>query len=393
MKFHDWLRGKEINLKPKLMFVVNTDSFFMSHRLPIAQRALKNGFEVHVACRLNCFSDKMKEMGLVVHPLSLDRRSIGIFSNGRTFFQILWIFSQVRPDLVHLVTIKPVLLGGLAARLACIPRVVVAISGLGFIFTERGIKAKIRRWLVGCFYRLALKHSTLKVICQNEHDSAIVVRLTGLSHEKIDLIKGSGVDLDEYPLLPIPEGKPVVMFASRLLVDKGVREFVDAARLIKSRSWNTRFVLLGNPDTGNPNTINKNELTSWVDENVIEWWGHRSDMPKALASCNMFVLPSYYGEGLPKVLIEASACGRAIITTKHPGCRDAIEPNKTGLLVPTRDAKALAEAILVLLLDRRLCEKMGRAGRELAVKNFDVKQVVKEHMSIYKDLFVDLSQG
>ena len=133
MKFHDWLRGKEINLKPKLMFVVNTDSFFMSHRLPIAQRALKNGFEVHVACRLNCFSDKMKEMGLVVHPLSLDRRSIGIFSNGRTFFQILWIFSQVRPDLVHLVTIKPVLLGGLAARLACIPRVVVAISGLGFI--------------------------------------------------------------------------------------------------------------------------------------------------------------------------------------------------------------------------------------------------------------------
>ena len=368
------------------MFVVNTDSFFVSHRLPIALAAMEDGFEVHLASSQTDHSENAWSKELTFHPLSLDRRSSGIVSNLRTFFQLFKLFKQTKPDLVHLVTIKPVLLGGLAARLAGLPSVVAAISGLGFIFIARGVRANLRRWLVGSLYRLALGHPNLKVIFQNEDDRECLTRLCALPHHKTALIRGSGVDLANYKNSTLPTGIPVVMLAARLLVDKGVHEFVEAARFLKNHGSIARFVLVGDPDPGNPNTINENELTRWVDNKVVEWWGPRSDMPKILASCYVFVLPSFYGEGLPKVLMEASACGRPIVTTDHPGCRDAIEPNKTGFLVPPRDAEALAEGINTLLKDRSLCEEMGRAGRELAESVFDIKQVVEQHMHIYDEL-------
>lgn len=368
------------------MFVVNTDTFFMSHRVEIARQALKKGFEVHVATVLTSYLTEMKALGLVVHPLTLDRSTSNVLSNGLTFIQILRLFFRVRPDIVHLVTIKPVLLGGLAARLASVRCVVTAISGLGFVFTADGIIAKSRRWLVGILYRFALGSLNLKVIFQNEQDRTNLIRLSGITGEKTVLVRGSGVDLDEYSVSPYPEGTPVVMLAARLLVDKGVREFVDASRLLKLRGTQARFVLVGAPDIENPNTISEQELNNWVAEDIVEWWGSRSDMPHVLSLCHIFVLPSFYGEGLPKVLVEAAAVGRPVITTDHPGCRDAMHPDKTGLLVPPRNIERLTEAIETLLLDRTLCQEMGRAGRALAEKAFDVKKVVRQHMNIYDEL-------
>jgi len=373
-------------MKPKLMFVVNTDKFFMSHRLPIALAAIQKGFEVHVAAGLTNCTDRMRSLGLIIHPLTLDRSSRGILSNGYAFFQVLSLFMQVRPDVVHLVTIKPVLLGGLAARLTKVRCVVVAISGLGFVFVSKGLKADLRLWLVSGLYRLILGCRNQKVIFQNEDDREVLIRRSGLLREKTVLVKGSGVDLDEYSASPLPEGTPVVMLAARMLIDKGVREFVGAARRLRDLGISARFVLVGIPDIGNPNTITEEELNQWVAENVVEWWGHRSDMPGVLAKCNIFVLPSFYGEGLPKVLIEAAACSRPVITTDHPGCRDAIVPNKTGFLIPTHNTERLGEIIKTMLLDRSLCEEMGRAGRELAEQVFDVKQVVKQHLHIYDEL-------
>lgn len=373
-------------MKRKIMFVVNTDSFFMSHRMPIALGALREGFEVHVACAQSSCTNVLQAQGVIVHPLNLDRRSAGPISNGRTFFQILRLFMSVKPHLVHLVTIKPVLMGGLAARLANVPGVVAAISGLGVIFIARGVKARFRRWLVARLYRFSLGHPNMKVVFQNEEDRACLVSISGLAIGRTVWVRGSGVNLDEYVVSPIPEGVPVVVFAARFLVDKGVREFVEAARILRDWGTTARFVLVGKPDPGNPNTIHEHELARWVDEKVVEWWGYRHDMPMVLGSCNIFVLPSFYGEGLPKVLIEASACGRVVVTTDHPGCRDAIEPNKTGLLVPPRDVEALAKAINKLLVDRSLCEEMGHAGRKFAERVFDVKQVVERHMCIYNEL-------
>lgn len=377
-------------MKPKLMFVVNTDKSFMSHRLPIALASLRKGFEVHIATGLTNTKDEMQALGLVVHPLNLNRRSTDIFSNGRIFFQLFSIFMRVRPDVVHLVTIKPVLLGGLAARFAGVRCVVAAISGLGFVFLSRGAIAFLRRWLVVAMYRLALGQKNMKVVFQNEDDQKKIIGLTQLSRSRTILIRGSGVDLNVYSASPLPDGVPVVMMASRLLTDKGVCEFIEAARLLQNRGTSARFVLVGNPDPGNPATIVYGELNKWVSEGVIEHWGQRDDMNYVLPLSHIVVLPSYM-EGLPKVLIEAAACGRPVITTNVPGCRDAVVANKTGVLVPSHDSVAIANTIDMLLANRALCEEMGRAGRVMAENSFDINSVIKQHLHIYDELLTNTS--
>jgi glycosyltransferase involved in cell wall biosynthesis len=265
---------------------------------------------------------------------------------------------------------------------------VAAISGLGFVFVALGMKATMRRVAVSWLYRLALGHPNLKAIFQNQDDCATLTRLAHLPTSKVTLIRGSGVDLARYPCTPMPPGIPVVMLAARLLVDKGVREFVVAARKTKERlaeATPVRFVLVGTTDPGNPASLEQDEVARWVDEGVIEWWGHRTDMPQVLSTAHIVVLPSYR-EGLPKVLIEAAATGRAVVTTDVPGCRDAIDPGTTGVLVPAQDAIALANAIEGLLLDPLRCAAMGQAGRVLAESAFDQRQVVARHMDIYRQL-------
>jgi glycosyltransferase involved in cell wall biosynthesis len=373
----------------KLLFVVNVDWFFLSHRLPIALEALRQGYEVHIATALTDKLTLLQSHGLVVHPLSLDRSSSGLWATGKTIWQIFRVCKLVKPDVVHLVTIKPVLFGGLAARLSRVPAVVSAISGLGFVFVAKGVKAAIRRWLVGGLYVLALGHRNLRVIFQNPDDLACLARLVHLSDRKVTMIRGSGADLSQYRVMPLPTGVPVVLLAARLLVDKGVREFVQSAQILRQRgllAQDARFVIVGKPDLANPASLRPDELAQWAEEGVVELWGHRTDMPQVMAAAHVVVLPSYYGEGLPKVLIEAAACGRVVVTTDHPGCRDAIDPGVTGVLVPLRDAVALANAIQKLLSDPVRCATMGQAGRELAESAFDVRQVVAVHLQIYQEL-------
>jgi glycosyltransferase involved in cell wall biosynthesis len=373
-------------MKPRLLFVVNVDWFFLSHRLPIALEASRSGYEVHLATAITDKLDILKNHDLVVHPLALDRSGMNLVSALRTFVQIWQLFRFVKPNLVHLVTIKPVVLGGLAARLARVPAVVVAISGLGFVFVAQGWLATLRRWLVGGLYRVVFGHSNLKVIFQNQDDQFQVTKLTGLPTQSMVLIRGSGVDLEQYRYMPLPDDRlPVVMLAGRLLVDKGVREFVQAAKILKNAGVMARFVLVGTLDPDNPSSLSEHELMHWADEGVVELWGQRPDMYQALAESQIVVLPSYR-EGLPKILIEAAACGRVVVTTDVPGCRDAILPGITGFLVPVCDDQALAENILQLLENRVLCESMGKAGRVFAERVFDVRQVVEKHLQIYNEL-------
>lgn len=372
-----------------LLFVVNVDWFFLSHRLPIALEAIRQGYKVHIATGLTDKRHVLTGHGLIVHPLALDRSSTGPWAAAQTFFQIYQVFKSVKPDVVHLVTIKPVLLGGLAARFAKVPAVVAAVSGLGFVFVAEGAKAAVRRSLVGGLYRLALGHRNVNVIFQNPDDRASLDRLANLPDQKVTMIRGSGVDLSQYNLVPLPRGAPVVILAARLLVDKGVREFVQAARLLRQRAAaterNIRFVLVGEIDPANLASLKPEEIASWGEEGVVELWGHQAEMSQVLAAAYVVVLPSYR-EGLPKVLIEAAACGRAVVTTDVPGCRDAIEPGVTGILVPVRDAPALADAIEWLLNNPQRCQAMGRAGRALAEAAFDVRKVVAAHLQIYQKL-------
>jgi glycosyltransferase involved in cell wall biosynthesis len=373
----------------KLLFVVNVDWFFLSHRLPIAVAAIKAGYEVHIATGTTSKRAELEAHGITVHPLGLVRGGVGLVNGLQTLLGLTRVVKNVRPDVMHLVTIKPVLLGGLVARWARVPALVSAVSGLGYVFMANGLKAKFLRRVVGYVYALALGHKNQTVIFQNADDNATLAATTGLAQSKTTLIRGSGVDLTSFTVQPLPEGPPVVMLAARLLVDKGVREFVEAAAVVRKRYGTegqyVRFVLVGEPDVQNPASLKQVELDAWQTAGLVELWGHRADMQAVLPRATVVVLPSYR-EGLPKVLIEAAACGRAVVTTDVPGCRDAIEPGVTGLLVPAKNAAALAEAIAELLADTPRCLAMGAAGRRLAEQAFDVNSVAEQHLAIYADL-------
>ncbi|MFA6121773.1 MAG: glycosyltransferase family 4 protein [Sideroxydans sp.] len=372
-------------MSKKLMFVVNVDWFFMSHRLPIALEAKRQGYEVHIATGITDQKEAMEKCGLIVHSISIDRSSPNLIGLMRTFFQLLNLFLKVRPDLVHLVTIKPVLLGGIAARMARIPAVVAAISGLGYVFLDRGWVSRRRQQVVSALYRIALGHSNLKVIFQNEDDRIALMRLTDLQKGQVEMIRGSGVDLDRIKATPLPTGVPVVMLIARLIADKGVREFIAASSILNQSGHAIRCCLVGTTDPENPSSLSEEELCGYEVEGIIERWGYRSDIGEVLKEAHIVVLPSYR-EGLPKVLLEAAAAGRPVITTDVPGCRDAIDIDVSGVLVPVADAEALAASIRTLVDDRERCVGLGIAGRALAEREFDIKQVVRRHLQIYQNL-------
>lgn len=369
----------------RLLFVVNDASFFLSHRLPLAVAARESGFDVHVATPSGPGVDAVRAAGFPHHPLPLNRSGMNPLRELGGLLAVVRLFRRLRPQLVHLVTIKPVIYGGLAARFTGVPGVVAAVSGLGFLFTRRGGRASWRLALTRWLYRLALGHRNLRVIFQNPEDAAEITAATGLPPAHGVLIRGSGVRLSDYPCVVEPQGRPVVVMAARLLHDKGVAEFVRAARLLRDRGIAARFVLAGAPDPGNPSACTVGELASWREEGIVEFPGYCPDIPALFAASHVVVLPSYR-EGLPKVLIEAAACGRPTVTTDVPGCRDAVQSDRTGLLVPVGDVGALADAIGRLLADAGLRQRMGLAGRTWAEQAFDIEDVIQRHLEIYEPL-------
>lgn len=368
-----------------LLFVVNDPGFFLSHRLAVAKAAQAAGYRIHVACMPSPAIAAVVIHGFEFHPLPLSRSGRNPLAELGLIFAIWKLLWKLKPDLLHLVTIKPVLYGGIAARFAPVKGVVIAVSGLGFVFLSNGIKASFTRKVVSTLYRLALGKRNLRSIFQNPDDRDLLVSVTGLAAPKIVMIRGSGVDLSFYKAVPEPAGCPVVCLAARLLFDKGIVEFVEAAKILRNRGVQARFQLIGDVDPGNPATVSAWQLEQWRQEGVVELLGYRDDIALLFASANIVTLPSYR-EGLPKVLVEAAACGRAVVTTDVPGCRDAIDPGVTGFLVPVRDAQALANQLQVLIEDPALRCRMGLAGRELAFRAFAIEKIVEQHLDVYKQL-------
>jgi glycosyltransferase involved in cell wall biosynthesis len=369
----------------RLLIVVNVDWFFLSHRLEIGLGALKAGHEVHVATSLSQGRAQLEKYGFVVHPLEVDRSGAGLMGLIKLFLALLRLFWILQPDVLHLVTIKPVLIGGMAARFSPVRGVVYAISGLGHVFVADDMFAKLRRKIVGAWYRFVLGAKNMCVIFQNADDRHEIESVTILRDHQVVTIPGSGVELSKYQIMPLPKGEPVVLMAARLLSTKGVHEYVAAAQHLRASGVEALFWLVGDPDPANPASIKALELDAWRKQGAVELLGHRSDIPALMAQAHIVVLPSYR-EGFPKVLIEAAACGRAVVATDVPGCRDAIENGVTGLLVPSKDAESLADAIRRLIEDPPLCDSMGRAGRRRAEQVFDVNAVVSTHLEIYRAL-------
>lgn len=347
-----------------------------------------SGYEVHVATSSGESVSQISDEGFFIHEIKLSRSGGNIIKEAFTFFQLIMLFNSLRPSLVHLVTIKPVLYGGIAARFSRVHSVVAAVSGLGTIFTQNSMLSKLRRSLVVFLYRCAFGKKRLTVIFQNQEDLQELVKVKAIKKDKTRIIRGSGVDLTAYKYSEEPQGPIVIAMASRLLRDKGIFEFIEAGEILKKNDVPVVMRVMGTPDPGNPTSVTSKEMVSWEKQGIVNFLGYRTDIAEQYAQAHIVCLPSYR-EGLPKSLIEAAACGRAVITTDVPGCRDAIEPNVSGLLVPKKDPQALASAILKLTIDQELRKRMGKAGRELAVKAFDINMVVRAHLEIYQELLSD----
>ena len=369
----------------KIIYIVNVDWFFISHRLPIALEALNQSHEVHIFAKDTGKMDYLKSVGLKVHPLNLERGSVNPFQSLKLLLDLKEKITSIQPDVVHLVTIKPVLIGGLASILAKVPSIVYAISGLGFIFTNPMLKAKILRLGVIPLYRLALSAKNKTVIVQNLDDLRILRQYVTIPESQAVLIPGSGVNLKQFDFQPLPLKNKIVLMACRLLADKGVYEFHKCARILKEKYPDIRFVLVGDIDLDNPASLTEQELNEWVRKGDLEWWGHKSNMSEVLSQATIVVLPSYR-EGMPKVLLEAQALGRPIVTTDVPGCREAIKNGKTGFLAKVKDEQSLASTIEKLISNDELCLEFSRNARVLAEQKFDIEQVVKTHMNIYEHL-------
>lgn len=370
-----------------ILYLVSEDWFFCSHRLPIARAARDAGYQVVVACRVDRHGGAITTEGFKLVPLAMQRGSAGAQDALRSIAAITSIYRRERPDLVHHVGVKPCLFGTLAAVIAGVPRIVNAFTGLGYLFTAETGKARLLRQLVLGALRPLLARPGVAVIVQNRDDLRLLVDLKVADPERTVLIRGSGVDPERFRPGPPPHGTPMVTYAGRMLADKGIGELVGAARRLRERGRPARVVLVGPSDAENPQAIKEERLRRWHAEGVVEWWGLREDMPAIWRQTTVAVLPSYR-EGLPKSLLEAAASGLPLIATDVPGCRELVRPGEDGLLVPARDAVALADAIGTLLADPALRARMGGNARQRVKEAFAEAVVAKETLALYRRLLV-----
>ncbi|HEY5158442.1 MAG TPA: glycosyltransferase family 4 protein [Anaerolineales bacterium] len=367
----------------KALLFANTDWYLYNFRRDLALGLLAHGDDVVLLSPPGEYAARLKQMNFRWLEFPLERRGMNPMAELGTLARLVRLYRRERPDLVHHFTIKCVLYGTLAARLAGVRAVVNSITGLGYVFLPGGLWKRILRFFVCLWYRLIL-HGT-QVIFENDDDRQTFLRYGFIHPEDGHLIPGVGVDTIRFRPSPLPEGIPVVLLAARLLWDKGVGEFVEAARHLCSDGVQARFALAGRTDPGNPASISDVQIKTWRDEGVIEWWGWFEDMSLALAKITIFCLPSYYREGLPTVLMEASACGRPVITTDWSGCRDAIRNGVSGLLVRERDVTALSDALRKLIGSPALCREMGSAGRNLVEEMFSSEKIISRISAVYAE--------
>lgn len=340
------------------------------------------GFEVTVATRVGAHGETIRAAGIRLIPFALSRRG------GNPLHEVaalVHLYRREQPDIVHHVALKPVMFGALAARLARVPAQVNAVAGLGWLFTStHGVMRLIRpalRWILS--WLLSARGSL--TIVQNPDDRDLLIR-SHLPESRLRLIRGAGVDTAAFYPVPEPSGSVCIVLAARMLWDKGVGEFVEAARLLTQAGINARFVLVGDPDPDNPASVTESTLRAWHGQNGVEWWGRREDMPAVLHAAHIACLPSSYGEGLPKSLLEAAACGLPIVTTDAPGCREIVRDGDNGFLVPVRDAQALALALRGLIENPVLRAEMGLRSREIVLAEFSREQVIAETLAVYREL-------
>jgi glycosyltransferase involved in cell wall biosynthesis len=372
--------------KPKLLYFVSVDWYFVSHRLPLALAAKAAGFDVSVATHVLRHGEAIRDAGLDLIPIALARSGINPLCELRSVSKLAAIYKRAAPDLVHNVAVKPVVYGSLAARGTRVKGIVNALMGLGWVFSSDSTKARALRPVIRRALRGALSRPSTRTIVQNADDAALLVKQRLTSAEFVRLIRGSGVDPGRYALAAPPPGPPLVVLPARLLIAKGVSEFMQAAAMLKGEGVEARFALVGEPDTDNPAASPREEIEHFVNAGHVEYWGWREDMPQVLREASIVCLPTFYGEGLPKALLEAAASARAIVATDVPGCREIVRPGENGWLVPSHDVRALAATLREAIAQPDLCARYGAAGRRMVEREFSLDTVIKDTLAVYQEL-------
>ena len=375
----------------KILLFANTEWYLYNFRRSLATALREAGHEVLLVSPPGPYGEKLQALGFRWMAAPMQRLSLNPL---RELALLWWLYRLLRKekvDLVHGFTIKCVVYGALAARLARVPARVSAVAGMGYVFISDSAKARLLRPLVRLLMRAALDGRNARLILQNPDDVTLFEQARLINPQRIRLIPGSGVDCQRF--VPraggLPAGEFRVVLPARLLWDKGLAEYVEAARLLRVEGRGIVFQLAGEPDPGNPASVPASTVQGWVDEGLLQWLGHVSDMPALFQSVNAVILPSYR-EGLPKGLIEAGACALPLVTTDVPGCREVVEDGVNGLLVPVKDAAALAAAIARLQDDPALCARLGQAARQKALTEFDEKIVIARTLDIYRELLGEI---
>ena len=372
--------------RARILFVAANDWYFYWHRLALAERIAAAGYDVEVATPPGRFCDAISAAGIRHHPIQIDRQGLNPLKDIATIKRLANLYRDLQPTIVHHVAIKPIIYGSMAAKLAKVPAIVNAMPGTGYLFVSRQLLARLIRPGVMMAFRFLLNAANSRVILENRDDQQMWISRRVLRPDRVVVMPGCGVDTDAFRPGPEPPGPPLVVLPARLLFYKGIVEFVEAARLLRQRGALARFALVGEGDPGNPASVPAERLREWKREGVVELFGWHDDMSWVFAQAHIACLPSHGGEGVPRSLLEAAACGKPIVTTDVPGCRDIVHQGDNGLLVPALQVAPLADALDRLIRDQTMRRSMGARGRERALTEFSADIVAEQTLQLYAEL-------
>jgi len=372
----------------KFLMVLNNIDWFWSHRLPLARAIMLKGWLLQLSTHKADKDETLKDLSVQGFDLPPHGRGSDILALFKVLTALYKTIHDQQPDIIHAITIRYAFYAGIVTRLMGYKPVVFTIAGLGNLYTAPGLKYKLLRLVILPIFRFVFGGRDRHIIFQNPDDQKKMVDAKIVPIEKTTIIRGSGVNIKEFSYTPYVEhaNPPIILFASRLLKEKGIYDFIEAAIILKGRDINARFVIAGDVYPDNSRSVSKGEMEDYQKDGVIEWWGRHDDMIGLINQSMMMVLPSYYGEGVPKVLLEAAAIGRPIITCDTPGCREAVDHNANGLLVPPQSPTDLADAIEQLILAKDKRQEMGQNGRTRVENDFNTDAVVHQTMMVYDTL-------
>lgn len=369
----------------KVLFVITEDWALISHRLHLLKSAIAEGHEVALATRFSTYENMLEGLGIKIFNWGLVRRSLNPALEIMTIFKLRQIIKAFKPDLVHAVAQKPVLYCGILKRLGCKYGYVASMGGIGFIFTSSSLKAKLLRPVISRLLKFCLAGENTRFILQNPDNIRLFETLGIVKLGFTKLVRGSGVEIDQYKPTALPDGYPVIIMPARMLWDKGVAEFVSAAKSIKEKHIEAEFVLVGDIDQHNSESVSQSQIDKWVSKNIVKHLNRQEQMAPIYAKATITCLPSYH-EGLPKVLLEAASCARPVVAFDVPGSREIVKNGINGFLVPFRDQKRLEAALVTLISDKQLCKKMGEIGRKIVEVEFSDKQINDQTFEIWNEV-------